>query len=237
MTDLPAGEKSNSHLKTLLIIKHLLKHYRGFVMEPTKTTGPGDSKTAQSTRERLSARRSGFAEAALLVAGIALSSCHTSNISQPSRSVDSADATAITPRADPPDAAPASSESGKLCEDADLVATRNDSSETVKKRVCFEGTDCAVLEERLSTTTAGVGSRLPFAFGAVRITGIDGAGVDLAFEGHDAPDPLRLNYGRQWRLGEFVLVHTIRAEPGPGPSAARIIMCQPIFPDQRHSGR
>ncbi len=196
----------------------------------------GESSAEQAMRKQSMPRKNGFAKAALFAAGTALSSCHSSNINQqPPRS---ADATAISQRSSPPDAAPAPLESGSyLCEDGDLVATRNDSSETIKKRVCFEGTDCAILEERLSTTIARVGSRLPFAFGAVRITGIDGAGVNLAFEGHDAPDPVRLNYGRQWRLGEFVLVHTIRAEPGPGPSAAKIVMCQPIFQAQRHSGR
>ncbi|HSB46415.1 MAG TPA: hypothetical protein VLD37_00250 [Candidatus Bilamarchaeum sp.] len=39
----------------------------------------------------------------------------------------------------------------------------------------------------------------------------------------------RLNYGQEWRLGEFVLVSTLRAERGTEPGAARIVMCDPVI--------
>ncbi len=195
----------------------------------------GTSVEEQQIRKQPISGKSGFAKAALLAAGIALSSCHSSNISQqPPRP---ADANSISQRASSQDAVPASppiETVSSLCEAGDLVATRNDSSKMVKQNVCYEGTVCAILEERISTTTVSAGSRLPFQPWSVRIIGIDGTGVDLAFdEGRQPLDPIRLNYGRVWRLGEFVLVQSIRAEPGPDSTSARVVLCQPIFPDDR----
>lgn len=183
-----------------------------------KTIGMSDDPRADPTiRKQSLPDKSGFAKAALLAAGIALSSCHsTATIQQPPR-----------PAAVSATGSGGAAVAGESTCERELVATQQDSSITVQAQVCHPDVGCTVLDERRNTATVRVGHRMLFGGFTIRVAGIDSAGVDFIFEGPGLPDSLRLEYGKVQTIGEFVLVSAMRVEPGHQPGTVRIIDCQP----------
>jgi hypothetical protein len=186
---------------------------------------------SESKKER--SQKYGFANAAVLAAGLIFSSCHSERPanSQPTHSVTSgASAHVSQPAASATNLAP-TEEYQTTCRER-REATQSDSSRVIDTTLCSP-LGCFPAQETVSTTTVRMGDRLPFGEPyALRVSRIDGSGVDFILGGPRPQDSelIRYNYGQESRIGEFVLVATLRAEPGTVPGTARIVSCMPVVP-------
>ncbi len=183
-------------------------------------TGSKDDieKSGRATRAEPPSKRSGFSKAALLVAGIALSSCHGAGTTQAAREADAPPRSAV--------------EEGRYTCEKPLVASEYDSSTRTESKVCTTGAGCSGFAERRSTTTVRVGDNVPDGPFTLRVSGIDSAGVDFVFEEPGIRDQMRLDYGKARRIGEYVLISTMKVERGPLPGTAKVVACQPLIPGE-----